>query len=248
MRSLSVRSVALIVVVVLIGVPLVVTVATLPAHGTADAPAHAAVAHRYVERGAEETGMTNLVTAVLLDYRGFDTFVEVVVVFAALMAVLALPRGDLDQDGTPETGGDALSAHGSEVEVSPVVFYIVRTLAPFIALFAVAMLYRGHVSPGGGFQSSAVLAALFVALTLILGRARTERLLPRRARPWLEGAAPLAFALVGAAGMLLGGTFLSRPGTVSLHLVQETMGFALEVGIAVGGAVILARLFLTVER
>jgi len=50
------------------------------------------------------------------------------------------------------------------------------------------------------------------------------------------------------AGMLLGGTFLSRPGTVDVHLVQETMGFALEIGIAVGGAVILARLFLTVER
>lgn len=248
MRSFSIRSVALIVVVVLIGVPLVVTVATLPAHGTADAPAHAAVAHRYVERGEEETGMANLVTAVLLDYRGFDTFVEVVVVFAALMAVLALPRGDLDQDGTPETGGDALSADGSEVEVSGVVFYVVRTLAPFIALFALAMLYRGHASPGGGFQSAAVLAALFVVLTLILGRARTERLLRGRARPWLEGAAPLAFALVGGAGMLLGGAFLSRPGTVNVHLVQETMGFALEVGIAVGGAAILARLFLTVER
>ena len=248
MRSVAVRSAALILVVVLIGVPLVVTVATLPAHGEADAPVHAAVADRYVEHGVAETGMPNLVTAVLLDYRGFDTFVEVVVVFAALMAVLALPRGDLDQDGTPETGGDVFGANDAQVEVSPIVFYVVRTLAPFIALFAVAMLYRGHASPGGGFQSAAVLAALFVVLTLILGRRRTERLLLRRARPWLEGAAPLAFALVGAAGMLLGGTFLSRPGTVDVHLVQETMGFALEVGITVGGAVILARLFLTVER
>jgi len=248
MRSVTFRSAALILVVVLIGVPLVVTVATLPAHGEADAPAHGAVAGRYVERGAAETGMPNLVTAVLLDYRGFDTFVEVVVVFAALMAVLALPRGDLDQDGTPETGGDALGAGDSPVEVSPIVFYVVRTLAPFIALFAAAMLYRGHASPGGGFQSAAVLAALFVVLTLILGRRRTERLLLRGARPWLEGAAPLAFALVGGAGVLLGGTFLSRPGTVDVHLVQETMGFALEVGITVGGAVILARLFLTVER
>ncbi|MDZ7708277.1 MAG: hydrogen gas-evolving membrane-bound hydrogenase subunit E [Trueperaceae bacterium] len=212
MRSVSFRSFALIVVVVLISVPLVVTVASLPAHGTSDAPAHEAVASRYVEHGAEETGMTNLVTAVLLDYRGFDTFVEVVVMFAALMAMLALPRGDLDQDGTPETGGDALTAEGSGVEVSPVVFYVVRTLAPFIALFAIAMLYRGHVSPGGGFQSAAVLAALFVVLTLVLGRARTERLLGARAQPWLEGAAPLAFALVGGAGMLLGGAFLSRPG------------------------------------
>jgi multicomponent Na+:H+ antiporter subunit B len=51
---------------------------------------HIQVAARYIEKGQEETGVPNLVTAVLASYRGFDTLGEVTVVLTAGIGVLML--------------------------------------------------------------------------------------------------------------------------------------------------------------
>ncbi|MFT6270144.1 MAG: multicomponent Na+:H+ antiporter subunit B [Alphaproteobacteria bacterium] len=48
------------------------------------------VALRYIEQGQAETGVPNLVTAVLASYRGFDTLGEVTVVLTAGIGVLML--------------------------------------------------------------------------------------------------------------------------------------------------------------
>jgi len=46
----------------------------------------------YVERALEETGTPNLVTAILADYRGYDTFGETTVIFAAGLSCYLLLR------------------------------------------------------------------------------------------------------------------------------------------------------------
>jgi multicomponent Na+:H+ antiporter subunit B len=69
------------------------TVPALPAVGDPAAPGFQRVAPEYLT-GAPALGVDNVVTAVLVVYRGFDTFGEVVVVFAAGSAVLvAFDRG-----------------------------------------------------------------------------------------------------------------------------------------------------------
>lgn len=227
-----------LLLVVVVTIPLLIAVANLPRRGDLDAPVHAHVGARYLDRGMDETGMRNMVTAVLLNYRGFDTFVEVVVIFTALVAVLALPRG------TDPASAPAVAA-ATTVPVSPVVSFVVRLLAPFLALFALAMLFRGHVTPGGGFQAAAVFGAVFIALMLVTGRASAQRWTNTRWAAWLQSAAPLAFALVAWTGWRLTGVFLGYP--IGEHAVQEGLVFVLEVAIAVGGGVILARLFLSME-
>lgn len=57
-----------------------------PPVGDPHAPAHLHVAPRYIAQGFQETGSPNLVTAVLADYRGFDTLGETTVIFTAGMA------------------------------------------------------------------------------------------------------------------------------------------------------------------
>lgn len=64
----------------------------LPAFGTADAPIHRHVVPRYIERSIEETNVPNLVSAILADYRGFDTLGETTVIFAAGIGALVLLR------------------------------------------------------------------------------------------------------------------------------------------------------------
>jgi multicomponent Na+:H+ antiporter subunit B len=253
-----------LLLVALAGLALVAGTAALPPVGAADAPVHEHVGRHYLEEGAEATGLENIVTAVLLHFRGFDTFGEVVVIFTALAAVLGLPLAGLGRarrETPAEPGGAAPEAPpagaptvqapsapvdaGDEVPVSPVVRYVVRSLAPFIALFALATLAQGHAAPGGGFQAAAVLAALFVALSLAAGRARAARLLPRAGTPWLQAAAPAAFVIVAALGAVLTGAFLGYP--ADAPALRAAMSVGLEIAIAVGGAAILAHLFQALE-
>jgi multicomponent Na+:H+ antiporter subunit B len=68
---------------------LLLTVPALPGVGAADAPAFGPVTEFYLTDAADR-GIDNAVTAVLVVYRGFDTFGEIAVVFTAAVAVLAV--------------------------------------------------------------------------------------------------------------------------------------------------------------
>ncbi len=76
--------------VVVTGAALIYGTLDLPLTGDPEAPAHQHVAPRYIEQGPEETGVPNIVTAVLASYRGYDTLGEVVVIFTAGIGVLGL--------------------------------------------------------------------------------------------------------------------------------------------------------------
>jgi multicomponent Na+:H+ antiporter subunit B len=83
-------------------VPLVLSIAVgavlaygslgLPAFSDPQAPIHTHVAPRYLKEGPQETGVPNIVSAVLASYRGYDTLGETVVVFTAGAGVIALLR------------------------------------------------------------------------------------------------------------------------------------------------------------
>jgi multicomponent Na+:H+ antiporter subunit B len=81
----------LVVTLVIVGA-LVYGTLGLPAFSDPLAPIHTHVVPRYLEQGPAETGVPNVVTAVLASYRGFDTLGEVVVVFTAGVGVIALLR------------------------------------------------------------------------------------------------------------------------------------------------------------
>jgi multicomponent Na+:H+ antiporter subunit B len=77
---------------VAVGAVLVYGMLGLPAFSDPRAPMHVHVAPRYLEDGLKETGVPNIVTAVLASYRGYDTLGETVVVFTAGVGVIALLR------------------------------------------------------------------------------------------------------------------------------------------------------------
>jgi multicomponent Na+:H+ antiporter subunit B len=64
----------------------------LPAFSDAQAPIHTHVVPRYLQESLKETGVPNVVTAVLASYRGYDTLGETTVVFTAGVGVIALLR------------------------------------------------------------------------------------------------------------------------------------------------------------
>jgi multicomponent Na+:H+ antiporter subunit B len=70
----------------------------LPSFSDPDAPIHVHVAPRYLKEGPAETGVPNVVTAVLASYRGYDTLGETIVVFTAGVGVIALLRRRRKED------------------------------------------------------------------------------------------------------------------------------------------------------
>ena len=65
----------------------------LPEFNNPQAPIHRHVAPEYLKEAPVETGVPNVVTAVLASYRSYDTLGETTVVFTAGVGVIALLRG-----------------------------------------------------------------------------------------------------------------------------------------------------------
>jgi multicomponent Na+:H+ antiporter subunit B len=96
-------------VVLITGTMLIYGITDIPAFGDPDAPAQKHVAPYYLDKSLPETGVPNVVTAVLASYRGFDTLGEVTVIFTAGIAVMLLigrRRQKKPQIKTPGDGNE----------------------------------------------------------------------------------------------------------------------------------------------
>ncbi|MDF2678431.1 MAG: MnhB [Bacillota bacterium] len=60
----------------------------LPQFGLEKNPTNGDVSKYYIENATKETGATNIITGIILDYRAFDTFVEASVLFTAAITVM----------------------------------------------------------------------------------------------------------------------------------------------------------------
>jgi len=147
----------------------------------------------YLENGVDETGAANVVTSVVVTYRGFDTLGEITILFIAaigLGAVLYTRRKQL-----PEVKPQAASL---------ILQTGCRFLFPLILVFGTYIFIHGHLSPGGGFQGGVIVASAF--LLVYLGCA--ERKIPRRGLSATESLAGLVFVIAGLLGLAYGGEFL----------------------------------------
>lgn len=69
---------------------LLMGVKELPTFGTNNISTYNDVSKYYIKNAMKDTGATNIVTGVILDYRAFDTFVESSVLFTSAMAVMLI--------------------------------------------------------------------------------------------------------------------------------------------------------------
>jgi multisubunit Na+/H+ antiporter MnhB subunit len=60
--------------------------------GDPNAPASRHISPTYIEKSLEQTHVPNIVTAVLADYRGYDTMFETIVIFCAGVVVVSVLR------------------------------------------------------------------------------------------------------------------------------------------------------------
>ena len=175
-----------VVVATVVAILLVWAIVSLP-------PASAGLSAQ-VRGNLIHSGVQAEVTAVLLNFRGYDTLLEVSVLLVALLGVWYLgpfhkPR--------------------STLAPGPVLDNLVRFLTPVMILVTGYVLWLGGHTSGGAFQAGALLAG-----TGVLLRVARPEWLPLSDSRWfriLLVAGPALFVLVAAGVMLLSGAMLEYP-------------------------------------
>jgi len=158
------------------------------------------VANYYIKKGIEETGAVNIVTSVVLNYRGFDTLGEVTILFVAaigLGTVLFVEKKVKEIASKSEDRSKRASL-------------ILRTgshlLFPLILLFGAYVFVHGHLTPGGGFQGGAVIASGFLLMYLAFPRQSIDK----KSFSVVESLGGLIFVGIGLLGLVFSGYFLTN--------------------------------------
>ena len=164
------------------------------------------VAETYASEGPDELGAANLVTAVIVTYRGLDTLGEVTVLFIATAGVgFLLRRGESKREQAssdePGTQAEPLKRPASEILSTGSMF-----LLPLLLLFGVYIFLHGHLTPGGGFQGGVVIASGMLLVLL----SRVSHRLNHLVLTLLESLSGFSYVLIGAAGIFLAAGFLDN--------------------------------------
>jgi multisubunit Na+/H+ antiporter MnhB subunit len=169
------------------------------------------------------SGTDNPVTAVLLNFRGYDTLLEIAVLTTTLVGVWALGTAPRIRETTP----------------SPILLGLNSVLLPLAALIGAYLLWVGATRPGGAFQAGAVLAAAGV-LFILAGRRPVTRI-PDVPPRWSLVFGLAIFLAVALAVMITGRRLLEYPDGLAgpLILVIEAAATlsiaAILVGLFIGG-------------
>ncbi len=162
-----------------------------------------------------ETGVSNPVTAVLLDYRAYDTLLELLVVVLAVLAAGPLAPS---RAAPPPLAG-------------PMVLGAIGALAPAIVVLGGFVLWIGASAPGGALQAAALWAGALILLETV-GRG----VVPARTAlaNGLTGLGIAVFLGAGVAVMGLTGTPLDWPAEAAGAIIlgiEIAAGAALALGL-----------------
>ncbi|NJQ04634.1 DUF4040 family protein [Streptomyces lonarensis] len=190
----------------------------------------------FLRLAEDETGGTNVVNTILVDFRALDTLGELVVLGIAALAMTALLTARTPVGGTPDA---APPGPLSDPALNTVFLRsLARPLVPLMLLGSLYALLRGHNAPGGGFIAALLGAS---ALALLYLAAVSDRAAPLRL-PYLAITGVGILVAVGSGVLgLADGSFL-RPLHADLLGVHLTTALVFDLGVylAVFGVILAA--------
>ena len=184
-------------------------------------PSHAIGLSLRVADNIEASGLSNPVSAVLLNFRAYDTLLEMAVLLLAVLGVWSLAVVSESREAVPEAVLDMLS----------------HLLVPLLILVSGYLLWVGGHAAGGAFQAGSVLAAAGVLL-LLTGWCPSVRFAGWPLRFALILGLTI-FVLVAVLMLLLGKSFLEFPLPLAGALI-----LLIEAAAALSIGITLASLFL----
>ena len=203
------------------------------------------ISEYYWENSLPGSGGANVVNVILVDFRGFDTFGEIMVLgIAALMIYAILDgmlRGPLLLKLKSWNSGEKYSPNRHPL----VMVVITRVMLPLSIMVAAFIFLRGHNAPGGGFIAALVVSIALIMQYMASGIGWAEKQV-RYDYHGLIGAGGLIAAATGVSAMVFDLPFLTS-GFEHFHLpilgdfeLSSAIAFDLGVFLTVFGAVMLA--------
>jgi multicomponent Na+:H+ antiporter subunit B len=258
-----------LIVVVLCGCLLIYGTVDFPEWGDPASPASTHVSPYYIETTMEDTSVPNIVTAVLADYRGYDTMFETIVIFCAGIACIFLLRTYTHQ--APETrlyrhiptgiilrikkGGklpeDSTDFERVDLQWVPydlIIKTACRVVVPFVQLFALYVIAHGHHSPGGGFQGGVILGATLILYAISHDLRTTIKRMSEKAVVLLSAAGVFIYASTGALCLLFGVNYLDYSGLAAILGVDPVSArshgiLIVEIGVGVAVMAVMVSLY-----
>ncbi|MEO0766336.1 MAG: hydrogen gas-evolving membrane-bound hydrogenase subunit E, partial [Pseudomonadota bacterium] len=192
----------------------------------------------------EGGGGTNVVNVILVDFRGYDTYGEIIVLGIAGLVIYALMHALLDGPAARRLRNADYSQDRSRDRHPLMMVVVTRVLMPIAVVVGIYIFLRGHNEPGGGFVAGLVVAIALLMQYMASGFAWTQE---RKKIEYhtLIGLGVVIAGLTGAGAWLAGQPFLTSAFTyVHLPPIEEfelatAMLFDLGVFLTVLGAVML---------
>ena len=178
-----------------------------------------------VTENLPRSGVQNPVTAVLLNFRSYDTLLEIAVLVIAGIAGISLARTQSLEDPALRTSDTLLYA-------------LQRWFIPLMIVFAGYLLWAGSDRPGGAFQAGSVLAA--TAVLMRLGGVPMSFVKPGLMLRLGLSVGFVVFLVVALAGAVEGGAFLEYPEALAKPLIV-----LIEAGLTLSIAMVLLALFVS---
>ncbi|MCK4709462.1 MAG: sodium:proton antiporter, partial [Gammaproteobacteria bacterium] len=154
------------------------------------------VGEAILQQAADELGAANLVTSVVLGYRGIDTLGEIAILFTASTAT-SLVLGTISTNSS-KAHNQTTRDDGTILSSSASLFF------PLLITVGLYIVIHGHLTPGGGFQGGVILAAaFFLPLLAVPGRGVNHAGLAL-----VEGFSGATFIVIGIIALFQGKAFL----------------------------------------
>jgi len=151
----------------------------------------------YLNNTPEKLSVANVITAIVVNYRGFDTLGEVSVLFLAAMGLGSIlyhrPKKGEVEEAILKPSSQLIQA-GSKL------------IFPAILVLGAYVFIHGHLTPGGGFQGGAIIATGF----LLMMMAYKDYKVSHNILTWVESLAGVTFAGIGIWGLIVSQSFLEN--------------------------------------
>lgn len=149
--------------------------------------------------------VTDAVTAVNFDYRGFDTLGEEFILFVSVMGAIVLLRQQHEKKR--ETRMDALTSARRVSHTDAVRVWTLAMTGPTV-LFGIYIVIHGQLTPGGGFQGGVILATAPLLIYLAESYDVFKRVTSNPLIEVTEAIGAGGYAIIGILGCILGAWFL----------------------------------------
>ncbi len=187
----------------------------------------------YAETAKPLTGAKDIVGAIVVDFRGADTLIEIMVFGMAGLAIYTLLHFGARKPGehSHDESMKMLPAGAPKgiyaLPTSPLLHSLAYVILPLSFMLGVTHMMYGHDQPGDGFTAGVIISLAIAMWYIVFGYAETRRKLP-----WLNRnnliVAGLTLALANAlGGIVFGASFFAPVNYGELLRLPMPPGFSL---------------------